>query len=498
MLLGILLSVGNLFARAYGTNEKWETGYCVLPSQDGGFLMAGMTSIPNSQDRDAIVIKCNAQGSPIWAKTLKGYEENVLTSGCLAQDGGYVLAGWSCSSGGNPGIFLVKLSPSGQIAWIRSTGYSVWLKANAVFPLGDQIVVVCTNSNENYIIFIALDLSGNVKRVLKFSLNRSIGVYSATQTSDGGFVLAGFYREDSGREEDFLVVKFDQGWQTDWCRVIATSGSSRDSAQCIIQTEDGGYIVCGVTTSGSSTDALAVKLDGSGNLQWANLVDCDGARERFLSGVSVGDNGAIILGTVSLPSSDNDLMLVRLDDVGNITWSWVYRTTKSTSGVSLARLTDGGVACLGWANNIVPGDVDFLFIKTGDNGEYPSCLDSLVLTASAPTTLLYSRDTFLIYTSLVFLNPQLQNESPSIRSIDVCQSHPDVEEEQNTNGKIVARSVRKGLVFFCVEPVGLKIYRADGVMVKDINLRAGKNFLPMRPGVYFWVSEETSGSIAVQ
>ncbi|HOQ40318.1 MAG TPA: hypothetical protein PKI14_11425 [Fervidobacterium sp.] len=60
-------------------------------------------------------------------------------------------------------------------------------------------------------------------------------------------------------------------------------GTGFDGAQCIQQTRDGGYIVCGWTDSfgAGGYDGYLLKPDGSGNLKWQKT--CGGDQEDWFN-----------------------------------------------------------------------------------------------------------------------------------------------------------------------------------------------------------------------
>jgi len=78
--------------------------------------------------------------------------------------------------------------------------------------------------------------------------------FSIIQTSDGGYIVAarteslgaGYYVLDY----DALVIKLDSNGNIQWAKTYGRSGW--DDAFSIIQTSDGGYIVAGYTESFSA------------------------------------------------------------------------------------------------------------------------------------------------------------------------------------------------------------------------------------------------------
>ena len=98
---------------------------------------------------------------------------------------------------------------------------------------------------------------------------------SIQQTSDGGYIVAGYTGSNDGDVSgnhgrgsfDYWIVKLDETGKIQWQKCLG--GSSYDEAYSIQQTSDGGYIVAGYTGSNDGdvsgnhgyTDYWVVKLD---------------------------------------------------------------------------------------------------------------------------------------------------------------------------------------------------------------------------------------------
>lgn len=161
------------------------------------------------------------------------------------------------------------------------------------------------------------------------------------QTTDGGYIIAGWtYSTDgditnaySNGYGDAWVIKTDPVGNIQWQKIIG--GNGYEDALMIRQTGDGGYILTGHTSSkdgdlsmnyNDSYDALVVKLDGSGNIQWIRNIG--GWGYDVLISVETDPAGGYILGgysgsnneDVSGNHGDLDAWIVKLDNAGNIVW----------------------------------------------------------------------------------------------------------------------------------------------------------------------------------
>jgi hypothetical protein len=237
---------GNIqWQKSYGGSE-WEELFCITQTTDGGYIMTGFTGsfggqvVGNHGRGDIWTVKINANGVIQWSRCYGGSEGDE--GRCIQQvsDGGYIIAGWTLSNDddvsglhGSYDYWIIKISGSGDIQWQKCYGGSYWDEAHSII-----------------------------------------------QTSDGGYIFAGWSSSFNGDvtsnhgQADYWVVKIDPLGVIEWEK--SYGGSYEDIANCIVQTNDGGYIIAGgsnsydgdVTVNHGNKDAWLVKTDPSGLIQW--------------------------------------------------------------------------------------------------------------------------------------------------------------------------------------------------------------------------------------
>jgi hypothetical protein len=264
--------------------------YSVEQTPDGGYIFGGSSESNISGDKtencfggmDYWIVKTDAFGNILWQNTIGGSNNDYLMSLRQTSDGGYILGGTSKSnisgdktenSLGQEDYWVVKTDAIGNIQWQNTIGgssgdylYSVELTAEGGYILGGISVSNISgdkteNSLGNYDFWIVkTDSTGNIHWDNTLGGNGDDQLYSMYQTIDNGFILGGYSisnissdkTENSLGEEDYWVVKTDASGNIEWQNTIG--GNDLDKLQSIGLTLDGGYILCGSSSSNISSD----------------------------------------------------------------------------------------------------------------------------------------------------------------------------------------------------------------------------------------------------
>lgn len=151
-------------------------------------------------------------------------------------------------------------------------------------------------------------------------------IYSAQQTQDGGYILAGQISVP-GAGTDVWLIKTDLLGREQWNRTFGGLGS--DYALAVQQTSDDGYVVLAHTDSyGADADVWLIKVDSLGNDQWNSTAY--GLLRRSILAYSVlqtSGDGFIFVGTIEASTPyyvTYDALVIKTDSLGNEQWSEIF------------------------------------------------------------------------------------------------------------------------------------------------------------------------------
>jgi len=360
-----------------GSNE--EDAISIVESNDGGYMVLGYTKSTDGDvtgktttDLDYWLLKLDENGNKIWDKTYGGSADDQATSISKTSDGGYIISGFTASNDGdvteNAGFhdyWIVKVTSTGAIQWQKSFG----------FAGQDQ-------------------------------------AFKVIQTQDGGYFATGFLDvglADGGGNDiidnqnnkaslhslgDYWGIKMDADGNKIWRRYFG--GSHVDQGKDVLQTEDGGFLLIGISESSDydisnargANDYWVVKTNADGDLMWEKSFG-GSETDRAFSVTKTTDNNFIITGEtrssdfdISNPIGGGDIWAVKFNATnGAIIWEKSFGGTQFETSRGIIALENGNYAIAGSARS-TDGDV------SGNNGAN----DAWILIINNDGTLLLEKN----------------------------------------------------------------------------------------------------------
>jgi len=189
---------------------------------------------------------------------------------------------------------------------------------------------------------------------------------SVAQTSDGGYIIAGYTESFGAGFYDVYLIKTDSLGDTVWTKTYG--GIFSDGAYSIDRTSDGGCVISGKTESFGTGGVYLLKINSAGDTIWTKTYG--GGSDVGNSVVQTTDGCYIIAGiTESFGAGGEDVYLIKTDENGDSLWIKTYGGTGHDGGYSVVQTSDKGYVITGYTNSFGAGDFDIYLIKTDSLGD---------------------------------------------------------------------------------------------------------------------------------
>jgi uncharacterized repeat protein (TIGR01451 family) len=248
-----------------GVNLCCYTPHSIQQTTDGGYIIAGQLTYVGLGTSDAVIIKTNANGEMVWGRAwqiayLRGNVANTVEQ---TPDGGYILTG-SSESGG----FIIKTDANGYKTWEKDlfefSFEDIKLANNepGYVLIGRRAASFSNGRSGAY--FVKINNNGDTLFTKFMGGWDSVTLNSINKTNDGGYCIAG-YPGITNTSNDVLLIKTNNNGDTAWTRRYGDAYN--DIGYSALQTNDGNYILAGTTTgSNSKTQAYLIRTDKLGNV----------------------------------------------------------------------------------------------------------------------------------------------------------------------------------------------------------------------------------------
>ena len=320
------------WATSIGGNS-YDHIYAVISTLDGGYIVGGRfqsnnmvvedTTLIKRGDIEGFLIKYNANNEVEWANSFGGTDTDYITSILETSDGGYLVGGSSDSDsvtvgdltltgkGYDRNICLIKFSSTGKIEW------SDWFGGDA-----------------------------------------GLSLYSLAETSDGGYVVGGYFdigsitigeytlTNDSPNVNyymcpDGFMVKYSQTGEIE--SVNSFGGDEVEYINSVSATKDGGYVLGGyfssnsiqvgdytLTSNGNSYTGMIIKYNANNEVEWADTI------KKYSFEIIENEEGSYILFNSSISKySEKEKVETSVpftDSVGGDKYDFIQSTSATKDG----------------------------------------------------------------------------------------------------------------------------------------------------------------------
>ena len=357
--------------RVYGGSGQDDlSGIASTP--DGGFVMTGYYNA----ESQVYLLKVDANGDLQFNKKFPLF--NLRSTGravIVTQDGGYAVAGYAAKPLPLPAdpqrdFCLLKTDAAGNLLWAKTYGSTTGNEeANDLVELADGSLVLAgyRKSGEDVMV-VKTDANGvqiGATRFFGKPAAREMG-NSIALAPNGDVVVVGEYKATTGSNSEVLVIRLDASIDTIWQRTYDAVPQVDDVAWATTMANDGGIVMAGK----SYGNGLVMKVPGNGGAQlWVNA---DADSTGFYGLDKDLDGGYYACGFRDISGAQTDLRIVRFNAQGDVIWSQTVGRPGLDIGKSAVTTRDGGVVVAGASEPFYDqsgsGQPDGYLVKADRNG----------------------------------------------------------------------------------------------------------------------------------
>jgi hypothetical protein len=337
-------------------------------------------------------MKLDSNGDEVWSIinydiNASSYDGELMNYVIQTSDGGYLASGYSnyYYTDGETGFwadcgFLWKTNSVGSTEWLKfyfDVDEILWLCIYEMTEVDDGYIgggmsvdyeeLYSPNYTLDFMIQ-KVDFDGNIDWYETYDYGGWEVATSFNITAEGNYFLSGLYSEDEiwiNDDDEYLMLVTDSNGNEDWHNFYGGDKVEYSPTRGCGQTPDGGYTMCGFTTSytaegGGIWDIWQIKTDSSGNMEWDNLFGSTGYDNTW--GMQITSDGGIIM-AIDYQQGNDDLLLVKTDEMGNIIVNVVFVETGRQAPIFIRETNDGGFIICGRTGNPDNPTTDSILIK---------------------------------------------------------------------------------------------------------------------------------------
>jgi len=396
-----------LWNRTFG-GDVLDVAQSVVEYPYGGIVIAGVTNTESGSLTDALLIRTDSAGNPVWKKTFGGSGSDEALSVVATRQGEIVFTGSTFTPGLRmDDLWVVKTDGDGNEIWNRKFSGDGLERGLAITHAPDNgfLVLEMVAADTWKIKLVKLDPEGGIAwereytgiepdtRSGGFSLagnsNGTIflsgpgdprGIWTIETTADGTEIGRRAFGitprevspvpETTWREpyvQSGFLVKTDANGAELW---NTTFGDTRmQDPYSVRQTADGGYMVAGSSMNdGMHSDAWLIFFNDKGQKTGRVVVSSDGLAE-IRSAQVLPDGGFILAGKRDASGWESaTMMLIRTDKTGSKLWEKDMPDLPIGGGEFVSRTSDGGYIVSGSFQSREHRSPDGVILKTNTDG----------------------------------------------------------------------------------------------------------------------------------
>ena len=469
------------------TGANAEDGNCIATDANGNVYAAGYFYSPtlvfgtytltNSGNYDFYIVKYDASGNILWAKSGGGLNDEVGLGIATDANGNVYATGYfysatatfgtyTLTNAGVGDMFIVKYDGMGNEVWAKNFGGTNDENANAISinSAGDVFVsgyfrsasvtfgtYTLTNSGSDDVFIAKLDLLGNAIWAKSITGTGSDVGNGIASDANGNVFVTGFYNSPSlivdtytltnAGVSDIFLAKYDGLGNVAWAN--SYGGIYNDKGYALATDQNGNvfltatYFSSTITvstytlTNAGNYDFMVVKHNGSGAVVWAKSEGGFLDDNAYGIATDIGGNvyvtghmhsAAIVLGTYTLSNAGTgDFYVVQYNAAGNINWALNAGGFSDDGSSAIATDAAGNIFVAGYYISAAMPFSAITLTNTGSNDMFVAKLGSTITDVKSESV--FNENTILIYPNPSDGNFQIISRDQKIDEVEIYDQY---------------------------------------------------------------------------
>jgi len=396
-----------LVKKAINISNKYDGGYSISKTADGGFVIGGEAG--HHHNEDFMILKVDQNGNKEWSRKFSDHEDNAAYEAMEASDGNFYLVGSIRVVNKYEDIRIIKTNSKGKKIWSKTYGgdrddigegiieseNNTFVVVAGTFSYGKAGDVMLMKINSDGGVIWQNNYGGDRTDKLREYDGNSVSGRYLTKTPNGGFLVSANSNSFSSLG-GLWVFKTDNSGSLLWNYSNQDLGGASSAREAV----DGSVIVTGPGASGGTGDLYVVKIKSDdGSKSTGNTTCTDNTATTTTStwtkqlGTSSGDEGAGVTTDSSgniyvtgyteggldgnTSSGGNDIILVKYNSSGTKQWTKQLGTSSSDEGRGVTTDSSGNIYVTGLTQGGLDGntnsggssvDNDIILVKYNSSG----------------------------------------------------------------------------------------------------------------------------------
>lgn len=315
--------------RRFGDAQQ-DGALSLLPTRDGGVLAVGYTYFPEfgRGRHDYYMLKFDANLRLEWEQLWGGVLRDMAYR-ALELDNGFLVAGYTRSSGSLGQFGLIMIDRDGQLQWAQNYGdaYTDYARDLALTSTGLVVLGTAggidspTQSNHHNqdadILLIETDPNGVEIGRRYLGGNRHDFGERLLSVDGGGYYLLGSSQSSGAGSFDMLLARLDASLDTLWTRTYG--GTDFEYGQDMARDNEGNLYLAGTSASRANhlPQPVVIKVDPSGDVIWQTEIESQfPAYGQAIASHPAG--GFVLTGHQEKNDGNTELLVARLWEDGQL------------------------------------------------------------------------------------------------------------------------------------------------------------------------------------